>query len=162
MIAFDGSALLQAARVAKRCGGGCFHSQRSLDRHRTYERFFGHHALLSRVIVVGLLACNDPFNCTTVFDRIKYRAERWFGGHGGAAGYIELASARVLQGKGRNPAPRGDRIVSLSPGGGGLGDPRALLRRDVANEMISTATARDVYCVDFEERGRRISVGWPY
>jgi N-methylhydantoinase B len=52
--------------------------------------------------------------------------------------------------------PKGDRIVILSPGGGGLGDPRkrnpALVRQDVENELVSVGTARDIYGLEPEAR----------
>jgi N-methylhydantoinase B len=98
----------------------------------------------------------EPFNCTTFYERIHHPARGFFDGHAGAPGYVGLASGEVLPGKGRHFVPKGDRIVILSPGGGGLGDPRkrdaALVRQDVENQLVSAATARDIYGVDLESR----------
>jgi N-methylhydantoinase B len=98
----------------------------------------------------------EAFNCTTFYERIHHPARGFFDGLAGAAGYVGLASGGVLPGKGRHLVPKGDRIVILSPGGGGLGDPRkrdaSLVRRDVENQLVSAATARDIYGVDLEAR----------
>ena len=98
----------------------------------------------------------EPFNCTTFYERIHHPARGFFGGRAGAPGYVGLASGEVLPGKARHLVPKGDRIVILSPGGGGLGDPRkrngALVRQDVENQLVSPATAQDVYGVDLEAR----------
>jgi N-methylhydantoinase B len=98
----------------------------------------------------------EPFHCTTFYERIHHPARGCFGGHAGAPGYVGLASGEVLPGKGRHLVPKGDRIVILSPGGGGLGDPAkrdsAQVRQDVENQLVSSATARDVYGVDLEAR----------
>jgi N-methylhydantoinase B len=98
----------------------------------------------------------EPINCTTFYERIHNPARGFFDGHAGAPGYVGLASGGILPGKGRHLVPKGDRIVILSPGGGGLGDPRkrdaALVRRDVENQLVSAATARDIYGVDPEAR----------
>jgi N-methylhydantoinase B len=98
----------------------------------------------------------EAFNCTTFYERIHHPARGFFAGCAGASGYVGLASGTVLPGKGRHLVPKGDRIVILSPGGGGLGDPRkrdaALVRRDVENQLISAATARDIYGIDLKAR----------
>ncbi len=99
---------------------------------------------------------NEPFNCVTFYERIHNPARGYFGGQAGAAGYVGLSTGETLPGKGRHLVPRGARIVILSPGGGGLGDPRkrdpVLIRQDVENELVSAATARDAYGLDPEAR----------
>jgi N-methylhydantoinase B len=98
----------------------------------------------------------EPFNCTTFYERIHNPARGFFDGRAGAPGYVGLASGEILPGKGRHLVPKGDRIVILSPGGGGLGDPRkrdaALIRQDVENQLVSVATAREIYGIDLETR----------
>jgi N-methylhydantoinase B len=98
----------------------------------------------------------EAFTCITSYERVKHPARGFFDGHVGAAGYVGLASGEVLPGKGRHVVPKGDRIVILSPGGGGLGDPKRrdprLVRQDVENELISAATAQDVHGVEMNER----------
>ena len=45
--------------------------------------------------------------------------------------------------------PPGDRLVVLTPGGGGIGAPdkrrHESVARDLADELVSEETARDVY-----------------
>ncbi len=98
----------------------------------------------------------EPFNCTTFYERIHHPARGFFDGRAGAAGYVGLALGEILPGKGRHLVPKGDRIVILSPGGGGLGDPRkrnaAFVRQDVENQLVSAATARDIYGIYLEVR----------
>ena len=99
---------------------------------------------------------DEPFICTTAYERVRFPARGFAGGHAGAAGHVGLASGEVLPGKGRHAVPRGGRIVIRSPGGGGLGDPRArdpaLVRRDLDDGLISGASAAGVYCLG---HGRR-------
>lgn len=98
----------------------------------------------------------EPFHCTTFYERVDHPARGFFDGHAGAPGYVGLASGQTLPGKARHLVPKGDRIVILSPGGGGLGDPRkrhaARVRQDVENQLVSAATARDVYGVNLKDR----------
>ena len=87
---------------------------------------------------------------------MRFPARGFFDGHAGAPGYVGLSSGQTLPGKGRHLVPKGERIVILSPGGGGLGDPRkrdpALVRQDVEYELVSDVTARDSYGFVREER----------
>ena len=54
-----------------------------------------------------------------------------------------------MRGKGFQEVPPGDRLVVHTPGGGGIGAPneRAAERvaRDLADELVSAETARDLY-----------------
>ena len=56
---------------------------------------------------------------------------------------------KKMRGKGFQQVPPGDRLVVLTPGGGGIGAPeeRAAERvaRDLADELVSEETARDLY-----------------
>jgi N-methylhydantoinase B len=92
---------------------------------------------------------DEPFTCITAFERVRFPARGFFDGHSGALDYVGLSSGQTLPGKGRHLVPKGDRIVILSPDGGGLGDPRkrdpAPVRQDVEYELVSEATARDVH-----------------
>ncbi len=64
-----------------------------------------------------------PFAVFALFDRIGHPARGRAGGEPGAAGYLGLASGGVLQGKGKQTVPAGDRLIMLMPGGGGYGAP---------------------------------------
>lgn len=57
---------------------------------------------------------------------------------------------------GRHRAPGGGRVVILSPGEGGIGDPwkcdPVYVQQDMKNKLVSAATARDNYGLDPEAR----------
>jgi N-methylhydantoinase B len=86
-----------------------------------------------------------PFELLAAFDRIQYPPRGRDGGTDGAAGYVGLGDGQVLRGKGLQVVPPGQRLVVLTPGGGGLGDPAerdpARVAADLRNELISTDTA---------------------
>ena len=78
-----------------------------------------------------------PFELLAAFDRIQHPARGRDGGKDGAAGVLELKSGKKLKGKGFQSIPAGERLVLLTPGGGGVGTPderpadaRAKDRRD--------------------------------
>jgi N-methylhydantoinase B len=67
----------------------------------------------------------------------------------GASGYVGLKSGKTLKGKGAQIIPAGDRLVVLTPGGGGIGDPvtreRSVVERDVAEGYVSADAADKTY-----------------
>jgi N-methylhydantoinase B len=90
-----------------------------------------------------------PFELLAAFDRIDNPPRGRDGGRDGAAGYVGLKSGLRMKGKGFQEIPSGDRMVVLTPGGAGIGDPRsrdrAQIARDVADGLISPETAQEVY-----------------
>jgi N-methylhydantoinase B len=92
---------------------------------------------------------DEAFLYNTTYERVDHPARGVDGGGFGAAGVIRLRSGRHLAGKGQHLVPAGDRVIILSPGGGGVGDPRqrsrAQVAADLANELISPDAARDLY-----------------
>lgn len=76
-----------------------------------------------------------PFELLAAFDRIDHPARGVEGGGDGAAGAVSLASGATLKGKGFQTIPPGDRLVVLTPGGGGIGP---------AAERAEDALARDL------------------
>ncbi len=85
-------------------------------------------------------------------ERMKYAARGRAGGADGACGHISFSSGEVLPGKGEFRIPPGERVIVHTPGGGGIGDPRARrhedVRRDLDRDLISETTARQVYGFD--------------
>ncbi|MCU4182007.1 hydantoinase B/oxoprolinase family protein [Bosea sp. BH3] len=81
-----------------------------------------------------------PFEILAAFDRIDHPPRGRDGGKDGAAGYVGLKSGRKLKGKGFQEIPPGDRLVVLTPGGAGIGDPAerdtTLIARDVEDELV--------------------------
>ncbi|SFI01204.1 N-methylhydantoinase B [Bosea sp. OK403] len=81
------------------------------------------------------------FEILAAFDRIDHPPRGRDGGGNGAAGYVGLKSGKKLKGKGFQEIPAGDRLVVLTPGGAGIGNPAerdpALLRRDIEEELVS-------------------------
>ena len=90
-----------------------------------------------------------PFEVAAAFDRIKFPPRGRDGGKNGAAGYVGLGSGAALNGKGIQMIPAGDRLVVLTPGGGGFGDPkvrdRAAVKADLEAGLISPQAANEVY-----------------
>jgi N-methylhydantoinase B len=92
---------------------------------------------------------DEAFLYNTTYERVDHPARGVDGGGFGAAGVIRLRSGAHLAGKGQHLIPAGDRVIIMSPGGGGIGDPRdrerAMVESDLANELISFEAARELY-----------------
>jgi N-methylhydantoinase B len=101
-----------------------------------------------QIIEIGS-GIDRPWDILAAFDRIDHPARGRDGGHDGAAGYVGLRSGRKLRGKGFQEVPPGDRLVVLTPGGGGIGVPSErsseLVARDLIDELVSEETAREIY-----------------
>lgn len=82
-----------------------------------------------------------PFDLLAAFDRIDHPPRGFDGGQNGAAGVVALASGKKMKGKGFQTIPPDDRLVLLTPGGGGLGDPKArdaaALAKDIAEGLVT-------------------------
>ena len=83
----------------------------------------------------------EPFELLAAYDRIDHPARGREGGRDGAPGSVSLGSGEVLKGKGFLKVPPGDRIVIMTPGGAGLGDPAqrdsAAIARDRDAQLIT-------------------------
>ncbi|HJQ58424.1 MAG TPA: hydantoinase B/oxoprolinase family protein [Vineibacter sp.] len=103
---------------------------------------------LGQIIEVGS-GIDLPFDLLAAYDRIDFPPRGRDGGKNGAPGYVGLKSGTVLKGKGFQTIPPGDRLVVMTPGGGGLGDPHARdpqqVAHDVKEGLVSAETAKDVY-----------------
>jgi N-methylhydantoinase B len=71
----------------------------------------------------------EPFELLAAFDRIDHPPRGRAGGRNGAAGVVALKDGTAMKGKGAQMIRPGERLVIMTPGGGGLGDPAA---RDLA------------------------------
>jgi N-methylhydantoinase B len=91
----------------------------------------------------------EPFQILAAFDRIEHPARGRDGGKDGQAGYLGLKSGQKLKGKGFQTIPPEDRLVVLTPGGGGIGNPKSRDRkqvaRDLADGLVSAQQAAVVY-----------------
>ena len=94
----------------------------------------------------------EPFDLLAGFDRIDYPARGCDGGSNGANGVVAFSSGKMLKGKGFQLIPPAERLLIMSPGGGGMGQPRErdrkAVRRDLEDERISRETARSAYGVE--------------
>jgi N-methylhydantoinase B len=95
---------------------------------------------------------DEAFLYNTTYERVHHPARGVDGGGEGAAGVVCLRSGARLAGKGQHQIPAGDRVIVMSPGGGGIGDPRqrdrTAIAADLANGLISGAAARELYGFD--------------
>ena len=90
-------------------------------------------------------------------DRIDNPARGRDGGAAGAAGVLRLASGRRLRGKGMQEIPAGDRLVVLTPGGGGYGPAwhrsSAAVAADVRDGRLDPVAAERDYGVVLDAGG---------
>jgi N-methylhydantoinase B len=87
----------------------------------------------------------QPFELLAAFDRIDFPPRGRAGGGPGAAGVVAIKGGRKLQGKGTQLVPAGERLLVMTPGGGGLGaaaarDP-SLVAADEREERVPRAAA---------------------
>lgn len=91
----------------------------------------------------------EPFELLAGFDRVEYPARGRDGGHNGANGAVALTSGKTLKGKGVQRVAPGERLLIMTPGGGGIGSPlerdREAVLRDLQDERISPKVAQEVY-----------------
>ncbi|WP_149536072.1 hydantoinase B/oxoprolinase family protein [Siccirubricoccus phaeus] len=94
------------------------------------------------------------FAVNAIFDRVANPPKGRDGGGEGAAGWVGLndANGTPLRTKGFQIIPKGRRLLLKLPGGGGMGDPKArdpeLVKRDVADGLITRAAAKEIYGVE--------------
>jgi len=93
------------------------------------------------------------FAVNAIFDRVANPPKGRDGGGIGAGGWVGLndPNGTVLRTKGFQVIPKGRRLLLKLPGGGGMGDPKArdpeLVKRDVADGLITPQAAREIYGV---------------
>src|ERR1700730_7888876 len=106
---------------------------------------------LGQIIEVGS-GVDAPFDILAAFDRIDHPPRGRDGGRDGQAGYVGLKSGQKLRGKGFQTVPPDDRLVVLTPGGAGIGDPTerapTSVRDDIESGLVSSENAVAVYGFD--------------
>ncbi len=112
---------------------------------------------LGQIIEIGG-ADGIPFDVLAMFERVDNAPRGRAGGKDGAAGRVALASGRALRPKGQQAIPPGGRLHLELAGGGGFGDPferdSAMVADDVANGLVSAASANADYGVILRDDGR--------
>mgnify|MGYP000849095760 CR=1 FL=1 len=100
---------------------------------------------LGQIIELGS-RIGKPFDLLAAFDRIDHPPRGFDGGSNGGAGGVALASGVKLKGKGFQTIPADERLVILTPGGGGLGDPKTrdeiLLAKDLSEGLVTEEGAK--------------------
>ena len=103
---------------------------------------------LGQVIEIGHLR-DAPFVISKMFDRMDNPARGRQGGRAGQRGGVEIRGGASLPGKGRDTVERGKRIVMLTPGGGGFGDPAGRpsesIEQDLKNGLVTMEGVRRDY-----------------
>jgi N-methylhydantoinase B len=83
--------------------------------------------------IIEIEALDDaPFGLWAAFDRIQHPPRGRAGGASGEPGRLMLDDGTPLAGKGYQEIPAGRRLIVLTPGGGGYGDPSERDRQAVA------------------------------
>lgn len=94
-------------------------------------------------------ANDQSFLAFLSLDRLRFPARGRDGGGDGAPGHVQLDDGPPLPGKGSFTVHPGETLTFDTPGGGGMGDAksrdRALVRRDLAEGLISPEAARTIY-----------------
>lgn len=98
------------------------------------------HGGMGQVIEVES-AIQQPFELLAAFDRIQHAPRGHDGGGDGAPGFVGVKSGRALKGKGAQDISPGERLVVLTPGGAGMGDPRARMAESVKVRRYAPAGA---------------------
>ena len=90
-----------------------------------------------------------PFAVSKMFERVRNAARGRDGGGEGAPGRVYVPGVGEMRVKGREVVAPGGRIVLATPGGGGLGDPRARspekVREDVLDGYVTVEGAARGY-----------------
>jgi N-methylhydantoinase B len=76
----------------------------------------------------------QPFELLAAYDRIDHPPRGRDGGRDGAPGGVSFKSGKTLKGKGFLLVPPGERLVVMTPGGGGMGDPRERSEEAIARD----------------------------
>lgn len=94
----------------------------------------------------------EPFELLAAYDRIIHPPRGRDGGKNGAPGSVSFKSGQKLKGKGFLLVPPEERLVVMTPGGGGIGDPKErdpeAIERDRRAGLVSEDALRTDYSVN--------------
>ena len=94
----------------------------------------------------------SPFELRGTFEHRTYPPCGRSGGRSGAPGYLGLASGIELKGKGREYISGKERVILMTPGGGGFGAPadreRGAVLSDVRDGLVTPGATHRDYGVD--------------
>jgi len=100
-----------------------------------------------------------PFELRGTFEHRANPPRGRCGGLSGAPGYVGLASGIALKGKGRDDIAAGERVIMMTPGGGGFGPPgereRSAVVADVRDGLVTLEAAQRDYGVEILDQERR-------
>lgn len=108
--------------------------------------------------VLELSSSEDaPISLFAALDRINHPPRGREGGADGAAGVLALSDGSRLNPKGEQVVPAGQRLIVLTPGGAGYGDPMTReaedVVRDVSTGLVSAEAAASQYGIQVLENG---------
>lgn len=114
--------------------------------------------------VLELSSSEDaPISLFAALDRINHPPRGREGGANGAAGILALSGGTTLRPKGEQVIPAGERLIVLTPGGAGYGDPMdrdpAAIERDVRAGLVSLECAQIDYGLRIFEDGSFVECG---
>ena len=109
--------------------------------------------------VLELSSSEDvPISLFAALDRIHHAPRGREGGQDGATGSLTLSDGSVLRAKGEQLIPAGQRLLVLTPGGAGYGDPKTRdinrVGEDVDAGLITRENATENYAVIFDQSGK--------
>jgi len=101
---------------------------------------------------------DEPFHYSTMYERVIHPAKGVFGGRDGATGVIYIEDGRELPGKGQHLIGPGERVVILSAGGGGYGDPAlrdpSAIAADIESGFVTSTAAWVAHGHSFDPDGK--------
>jgi N-methylhydantoinase B len=108
--------------------------------------------------VLELSSSEDaPISLFAALDRIGHPARGREGGANGAAGVLKLSNGQALRPKGEQIIPAGQRLLVMTPGGAGYGDPLdrepTSVVQDVRTGLVSEEGAREEYGLTVHQDG---------
>jgi N-methylhydantoinase B len=109
---------------------------------------------LGQSLEVGVRT-SEPYTFSSLFDRTRYAAAGYAGGHDGALARIDVSDGTVIRSKGARELPPDVRLTLNLPGGGGFyppesRDPQRVLD-DVIDGLVSIESARSLYRVAIDD-----------